>query len=158
MELEFTITNTSSVGPSGISVSAINFTDDLNAILTGAAAVGLPATNICGTGSQISGTSSLSFIGGSLGPDESCTFSVSVQVPAGAATGTFTNTTSDITGTANGNTETVAGSAATDDLVVSSLIFTKEFTDDPVLPGGTVTLEFTIENTSATTAYRQPSQ
>lgn len=128
----------------------IAFTDDLSAALAGLTAIGLPQMDVCGTGSQISGTTNLSFTGGSLNAGESCTFTVMVQVPAAAPAGTFTNTTSTVTATELG--EAVTGSPATAQLEVAALVLGKEFTDDPVFPGDTVTLEFTITNASTVSA------
>lgn len=126
--------------------TAIAFTDDLNAVISGLTAVGLPMNDVCGSGSQISGTSMLSLTGGTLAPGESCTFSVTLQVPAGATAGLHTNTTSDVTATISGIA--VTSNHADGDLIISNLELTKEFLDDPVVPGDTVTLRFTMENTS----------
>ena len=135
-------------------VTAITFTEDLAATLGGLSAT-LPATPDppCGAGSSLTGSAGdtlLTFSGATLAEDATCTFSVTVNVPGTASSGTFTNTTSTVSAAVG--TVSVTAPAASDDLQVSSLNFTKEFTDDPVLPGGTVTLRFTIENTSATTA------
>ena len=128
----------------------IAFTDDLDAALSGLTAVGLPLLDVCGPGSAISGTNLLNFVDGNLGPESSCTFSVTLQVPAGAGFGTYTNTTSAVTFDRGG--DPVVESPATDDLIVAPVNLTKEFTDDPVVPGDTVTLEFTIENSDASTS------
>ncbi|HSO22697.1 MAG TPA: hypothetical protein VLT81_07305, partial [Chondromyces sp.] len=130
--------------------TGIGFTDDLDAVLSGLAAVGLPQADVCGAGSQISGTSTLSFSGGSLAPGEECTFAVILQVPAGAAVGSYANTTSAVSATVAGVETT--GSSASGQLMIAGLVLGKEFTDDPALPGGTATLRFTIENLSAAEA------
>jgi hypothetical protein len=130
--------------------TGIGFTDDLDAVVGGLAAVGLPQADVCGPGSQISGTSTLSFAGGSLAPGEQCSFAVSLQVPTGAAVGSHANTTGSVTATVAGVATT--GSPATDELMIAGLALSKEFTDDPALPGGTATLRFTIENLSAAEA------
>lgn len=141
--LEFSITNLNRTE----TVTGITFTDDLDATLVGLTATGLPANGVCGVGSSISGTSLLTFTGGTLVSGETCTFQVTLAVPAGAATGAFPNTTSEVSGQAGG--ETVTGAAATDTLQVAPVpLLTKSFTDDPVAAGGTVTLEFTVTNTS----------
>ncbi len=127
--------------------TGIAFTDDLGAGLAGLAAVGLPQSDICGAGSQISGTSTLSFTGGTLAPGEACAFSVTLQIPGMAPVGAHTNTTSAVMATVAGVGTT--SSAASDDLMIAGLVLTKEFTDDPALPGGTVNLYFTIDNISA---------
>ena len=128
--------------------TGISFTDDLAAVVPGLAAIGLPANDVCGTGSQISGTTNLTFTGGTLAPGETCSFSVTVQVPVASPSGVFTNTTSQVDAVVSGVPVLSAGPS--DDLVITPITFTKSFTDDPVIAGGTVTLEFSIENTSPT--------
>ncbi len=143
--LRFTITNFDR----NDTATNISFTDDLDATLSGLVAVGLPQNNDCGAGSVTSGMGLVSFTGGTLGPGESCSFTVDVMVPAGAAPGAYPNATSAITGDIGG--VGVTGNVATDTLFVAAApLLTKSFTDDPVVAGGTVTLEFTITNTSAT--------
>lgn len=145
--LEFSLTHD---GNAPGDATGISFTDDLNATLTGLVAVGLPANDVCGAGSQISGTGLLTFSGGTLAPGETCTFQVTLQTPVGAAPGNYTNTTSNVSADVLGLM--LSGPGATDDMVIASLLFTKEFIDDPVIPGGTVTLRFTIDNQSTTDA------
>ena len=82
--LEFTITN---LDPNSSVAADIAFTDNLDAVVSDLVATGLPATDVCGPGSVISGTSVLTFSGGSLAAGASCTFSVTLLVPAGAAAG-----------------------------------------------------------------------
>ena len=129
--------------------TGITFTDDLSATLAGLVAGGLPATDVCGTGSEIAGTGTLSFTGGSLAPGDQCTFDVTLQVPAGAAPGAYPNTTSSVVSTVLGVTSN--RTAANDDLDVAGLTFSKDFIDDPVLPGGTMTLRFSIANVTPAT-------
>lgn len=87
----------------------------------------------------------LNFTGGSLAeagmPGDSCTFDVVLDIPDGTPSGVYTNTTSSLAATPQGT------SAASDGLiVVAAPKLTKEFTDDPVIPGGTVTLSFTLSH------------
>jgi hypothetical protein len=140
--LEFTLAH-DALAPGD--ATAIGFTDDLT-FMSGLEAVGLPANDVCGAGSQISGTTSLSFTGGTLAQGATCIFSVTLQVPQNAQMGSHANTTSDLTATVLGMTATE--NPASDDLRIAGLELTKEFTDDPVIPGGTVNLRFTIDNTS----------
>jgi len=128
----------------------IAFTDNLNDTLTGMVSSSGTQNDICGTGSSISGTSTLSFTGGTLSPGESCTFSVQVDVPAGADPGFYANTTSNVTATIS--TLETQGQPATDDLLVTGLTFSKEFLTDPVIPGGTTTLRFTLDNSNGAQA------
>ncbi len=140
--LEFTLSR----GPDAIGdATNIAFSDDLS-FLAGLTATDLPKNDVCGTGSALTGTTNLSFTGGTLSPGESCTFSASLSVPAGAPGGNHDNTTSSVTATAAGLA--VTGNPANDTLQVAGLTVAKEFTDDPVVPGGMVTLEFTIQNNS----------
>ncbi len=67
--------------------TAITFTDDLEATLSGLVAIGLPVHDVCGTGSQLAGTSTLTLSGGTLAPGETCVFSATLQVPAIAPAG-----------------------------------------------------------------------
>jgi len=136
----------------GETITDIAFTDDLDAMLTGAVAVGLPQNDVCGTGSSISGTSSLSFTGGSLPDGGNCAFSVTVQVPGGASSDSYPNTTSTVTGTSGSGP--VTGDPAFDTLVVVAAVpqLTKSFLTPSVTAGETATMEFTIENPSSTDA------
>lgn len=128
--------------------TGITFSDDLDATLSGLVATGLPQSDVCGTGSSLSGTQTLLLTGGTLAPGGTCTFSVTLSVPSSATPGPLVNTTSAVVATVSGLETT--GNAATDTLRVGGLTLSKEFLDDPVQPGGTVTLRFTVENTSAT--------
>lgn len=143
--LRFTLENVSAEDATGIS-----FSDNLNAVIPGMTASGVPPNPCGGTLLALSGGQSLSFSGGVVNAGDSCTFDVTVQVPSGAASDTYLNTTSNLTALIDGEPATFPG--ATDDLVVDAnlLAITKEFTDDPANPGGTVTLEFTIDNLSGT--------
>ena len=130
--------------------TAITFTDDLDATLSGLVAVGLPANNVCGAGSQLSGTGLLTLTGGTLAPGGNCVFTVTLQVPAGAAAGFHVNNTSSVTATASGVTAT--NGPAQDRLLVSGLFLSKTFLGDPVIPGATASLQFTIDNSASSDA------
>jgi hypothetical protein len=130
--------------------TAITFSDDLTSVLPGLVAIGLPNFDVCGSGSEISGTDNLVFTGGRLAPGETCSFSVTLQVPPGASAGRHTNTTSNVAATVAGVPATA--NPATDDLEILGLSFVKTFTDDPVLSGDPATLEFTISNTNPSSA------
>jgi hypothetical protein len=90
--LTFVIENRSA----GSGVAGLAFTDDLEAALAGLAVVGLPAVDVCGAGSEIAGTSLLTLRDGTLGPGESCTIEVEVEVPASATPGIYANVTSEL--------------------------------------------------------------
>ncbi|MGB5048564.1 MAG: hypothetical protein WBO46_06485, partial [Caldilineaceae bacterium] len=145
--LEFTIINLDRAE----SLTNLTFTDDLDTVLSGLVATGLPQNNICGNGSTLSGTSILTLGGGNLGPEGSCTFNVTLQVPAGAIAGNYPNTTSALTGD-RGGSGVVLNTASDTLAVIPAPLLTKEFIDNPVGAGGTVTLSFTITNTSPTSS------
>ena len=144
--LEFAMTNNSSLE----TATALTFTDNLDAALSGLVATGLPLTGTCGIG-MVSGTDELTFQDGRLSPGESCAFQVALDVPVGAPTGSATNTTSSISGMLG--MAAFASDGATDDLRVGLPVLTKEFTDDPVFPGDPVNLQFTITNLSTTDTF-----
>lgn len=121
----------------------IDFTDDLDATLSGLTTVSTPLVP-CGAGSTISGGSTITVSNASVAAGDSCSFTVTLQVPAGAAPGSYTNTTSEVTADADGTP--VTGDPASDDLDIDFVNFQKSFTDDPAVPGGMVTLTFTIQN------------
>ncbi|MFP6897333.1 MAG: hypothetical protein VCA38_12080 [Roseibacillus sp.] len=104
---------------------------------------------VCGPNSQFTGSDLLTFLGGSLGPGQSCTFSVGVQVPVSTPTGSYLNTTSRITTTVLGSP--LIGFPASDTLVVEPIppAFSKSFSPDGIAGGGTSTLIFTIDNRSS---------
>jgi hypothetical protein len=70
-----------------------------------------------------------------------------VTVPGTAKPGSLSSSTSIVTGTVDDID--VASPAAVAELRIKGLALTKSFTDDPVLPGATVTLEYTIVNETA---------
>ncbi|MCP4041079.1 MAG: hypothetical protein GY731_03855, partial [Gammaproteobacteria bacterium] len=148
--LEFTLTY-----PADASGNAtdITFTDDLAMVLTGLTANLPPSPDPpCGAGSSLTGSvgdTLLTLADGVLTPGQSCTFSLTLDVPAGATPGSYTNTTSAVGATVEG--ETAPALAASDDLKVTYLVFTKEFLGDPIIVGDTVTLRFTIDNTASAT-------
>ncbi|HSH17173.1 MAG TPA: hypothetical protein VLD18_14115, partial [Verrucomicrobiae bacterium] len=143
--LEFTLTN----GNANEAVSGIGFTDDLDAALAGLEAIGLPASDVCGMGSTLSGTGLLSLSGGNLSAGGSCTFSVTLQLPAVVTGSSFVNTTSSVSGQAAGLP--VGGSPASDTLVVNNVLFSKSF-DGPSTATGSPVLTFTIENLSTSSS------
>lgn len=127
--------------------SDISFNDDIGALLTGLVATNLPLVDVCGTGSQFTGTSDLSLSGGTLTPGESCVFEVTLQVPSDAPSGDYSSISGPVNATLDGNA--VVGQVATDDFHVTNLLFGMEFVDDPVRPGQAVELQYSIENIGA---------
>lgn len=146
------LTLTQAPGESSGTASNIAFSDDLSGVISGLSATGLPANDVCGTGSVLSGTTTLTLSGGTLGAGESCTFGVSLAVPADAPPGLHRNQTSSVTADVEGvSTVTPAASA---DLLVAGVSLSKTFVDDPVPAGGTVTLRFTIDNVGSSNATK----
>ncbi|QGX96759.1 autotransporter outer membrane beta-barrel domain-containing protein (plasmid) [Roseovarius faecimaris] len=141
--LRFTLTNPNATSDA----TGIFFTDDLDANLPGLAATGpLPAAP-CGAGSSISGTNFLTFTGGEVAAGAPpCVFDVSVLIPAGAASGSYGNTTSSVTATVNGNA--TIGDPANAALVVeeSQLEITKTFIDPVAKAGALAAMEITVTN------------
>ncbi len=146
--LTFTIDNT--LGSAD--VTTIIFSDTLDLELTAA----LPPVPDppCGVGSSLTisdppgpAVQRLSFFSSAiLTAGSTCSFSVPITVSPSALDGLYTNAT-------ESNLFIIGGSpvvmpAATDVLDVNSTLLelTKEFTDDPVAPGDSVTLEFTLTN------------
>jgi hypothetical protein len=97
--LTFTLVNPDA----GNAATGITFTDDLDAAMPGLVAVGLPQADVCGGGSQLTGTSLLTLTGGSLAAGGSCSFDVVVQVPATTGTGVYENVTSPVDATVGGS-------------------------------------------------------
>jgi uncharacterized repeat protein (TIGR01451 family) len=143
---QYTLTNLSS----SHAVDSIAFSDTLNSQLSGLTSSSGALSNICGTGSAISGTSTLSFSGGTLAAGASCSFDITQQVPAGAAAGTYSATTTAPSGLSSGIA--ISGSVAAADLTVSSTSlpsFSKSFTDPALAAGGSTTLTYVITNTDS---------
>ena len=144
VNLEFSILNLTRGDATNIS-----FSDDLNAVLVGLSPVPefLPLNGVCGDGSvlDVDGSGVLSLTGGNLEGNSglvdengellsisTCTFSVPLQVPSGAASGQYTNTTSLITADIGGSSE--SGDPASDILSVQGTVLTKTFTPSAVGP------------------------
>ncbi|MFT5654612.1 MAG: hypothetical protein ACI9XU_000326, partial [Arenicella sp.] len=143
--LEFTITN-NDLAP----LTRLAFTDDLDAVVTGLVATGLPLTDVCGTGSTISGTSSLTLIGGNVAGNGTCTFSVDLLIPSSAAVpGTFSSASSQLTE----NSLTANGPAiASITISPTPPTFTKVFTPNSVVTDQVSVLRFTIDNSASAVA------
>ncbi|MBR9651489.1 autotransporter outer membrane beta-barrel domain-containing protein [Thalassovita aquimarina] len=112
--LGFTLYNTNAAD----AATNISFTDDLDAMLSGTTMVSAPSEP-CGAGSSISGSGLISLSNGSLAARAWCSFDVTVQIPSGATTGTYTNTTSTVSATIDGSTVNSA-SGASDTLEVDA--------------------------------------
>ncbi|MFC3194022.1 beta strand repeat-containing protein [Marinicella sediminis] len=144
VELLFTIDHLNRNFPA----TSVAFTDDLSATLAGLTFDAL-LSNDCGGSVSGLGTGNISFSGGNIAAEGSCAIRASLLVPAGTTPGIYNNTTSPVTAIVDGAPFT--GTTASDDLFVDfGPVFTKEFIDDPAIPGGTVTVRYTITNTDPT--------
>ncbi len=138
--LTYTLSNSSRDN----SAENITFTNNLNATLSGLSATTLPADDFCGTGSTITGSSNLTITGANLAIGDSCTFEVTVLIPANAAIGSYINTTSIVNLTLDSATTKPALSHP---LVVDyAPQLEMSFINDPVSAGDDVTLRYTITN------------
>ena len=91
---EFTLT----APVEGADVSGAGFTVDLGAALQGLEAVGLPKIDVCGQGSILDGTGTVSLVGGVVTGGDSCTFTLDLAVPEDASgPSTATVVTSEVT-------------------------------------------------------------
>ena len=147
--LGYTVTNTSP----DHAATDISFTDELTTFLPFPVSVVLPAADFCGAGSSMLLGSleidrqGLILTGANLAAGGSCTFDVTVTIPADLSAGTYTSATVEITGVVDGMTYT--GNTATDHLsVVTGPVLRKSFVDDTVRAGDTVTLEYTLEHSA----------
>ncbi|MCG6904909.1 MAG: DUF11 domain-containing protein [Rhodobacter sp.] len=135
----------------------VAFTDDLTAFTPALAGVTYDSLlfNDCGGTVGGTGTGLITFAGGVIASGVTCTIDVSLAIPAGAASGTHTNTTSNITGTIDGSG--VTGDPASDSFTVQAVdaippTLQMNMTDG--VTNGTIDVEFTITNnaTVASTA------
>ncbi|MEP3917057.1 autotransporter outer membrane beta-barrel domain-containing protein [Ascidiaceihabitans sp.] len=133
----------------GASLSSMGFSDDITTNLGGATVNALPGANACGAGSSVSGSGVIQLTSGALAAGENCSFDVTVNIPASAAGGSFTSTTSDLV--ANGLTVT---NGATASLSVNDLppTFAKAFAPASITQGGASVLTYTIDNSVAASA------
>ncbi|WP_394200854.1 putative Ig domain-containing protein [Shewanella waksmanii] len=117
---------------SSANATDIGFTIDLATVLPNISVNSLPEQP-CGVGSTITGSTTLTMSGGTLGVAESCEFSVPVTVPADAAAGSYTFTSSVVDATVNGNS--LSSPAATSDLQITNVTFSKSFSPDSLRIG-----------------------
>jgi hypothetical protein len=146
--LEFTLSHADTAPTDA---SGVLFTDDLTTMGTGITFTTLP-TNPCGPIDFVAtsaGDTLLEVSNVTLAPGETCTFTVGVQTSVTTPVGTLTNTTSKTNAVVAGLV--VEGPAATADLQTTPLTLTKQF-GDPVLPGDTVVLSFTLANADQATS------
>jgi hypothetical protein len=104
--MTLTLTNTGASTQQNISVI-----DELSSVIPGLASVTAPQVDVCGAGSTLSGTSTLSLSNGTLSAGDSCQISVQVQVPIDATFGDYNG----------GPTEITSGGALTGTIVPNAI-------------------------------------
>ena len=151
--LTLTIDNTATT----VAATELSFTDSLPTDLIEIAATP-NATTDCTGGSLTAfpGSGTISYTGGSVGGSSSCTVSVDVTSSTSGViadvTGTHTNTTGPLTSSAGSSGTASADLVIADSIPPPSLpLFSKEFSPDSILAGGTSTLLFTIDNSANVT-------
>ncbi|MFW2541359.1 Ig-like domain-containing protein [Primorskyibacter sp. 2E107] len=146
--LETTIT-LSSAAESASDATGLSVTDDLDAFVTGATLSG-GLSGTCGATLGSGSTTSMVEIEiASLAIDSSCTVIFDVAIPLGASSGSVTNTTSTLSGTAGGEPISApAASASVQVFPVEPLEITRVFLEDPYIPGASFTARYTINNTT----------
>lgn len=125
----------------------ISFSHDLDSVISGMQYVSGPTPAMPLGGSLLFGppTSTVFFSGGTLAAGAMESFSVEVEIPAGADPDLYTSTTGAPTFTFDGST--VFGPPSTSTLeVVEAVSVSKNFLPDTVAPGDTTILEYTIIN------------
>jgi uncharacterized repeat protein (TIGR01451 family) len=133
--LTFTLTNTNA-GP----LTGAAFNDALPAGVQ-VAATPAAATTCGGTWTPAAAATSLSFSGGTIPANASCTVSVNVTA---TTPGPHANVSGFLSTTQSGTNTSVVGSASLNALLPPSIA--KQFAPNPILPNGTSTLMFTITN------------
>ncbi len=135
----FTVTN-----PNGTPMTGISFSDALPSGLVVSTPNGL-STTCLGLITASAGSNLISFSGGTLAANGSCSFSVNVT---GIASGTQNNTTGPISSNESGPTTTTSNTASL--IVISPPTITKAFGAVAIPVGGSSSLSFTITNPNAT--------
>jgi hypothetical protein len=115
----------------------------------GLVATGLPLSDVCGTGSTVSGTSFLAFTGGSVLPSGSCTIDVPVQIPMGA---TLPEPIRTRPVELNSGGIPTAPPATADLAIEPPPTFAKVFAPDTIGAAQISTLTFTIDNSASAVA------
>ncbi|HYC58445.1 MAG TPA: hypothetical protein VEK79_02660 [Thermoanaerobaculia bacterium] len=149
--LQFQVSNLAANAAHGI-----GFSDDLAAVMPGLTAIGVPLSNVCGAGSQLSAVgSTLVLTDGTLPAGGTCSFSVTLQTPVSATPGGYPNTTSMVTGSVL--SVPVSGTPATDTLVIGAAVTADLSMDKSVnnaapVAGTNVVFTLTVSNAGADAA------
>ena len=139
--LEYTLTNTGSAP-----LTNIAFTDNFASALSGATAV-ITSANQCN--GALSGTSTLSFSGGSIAVGESCTISVGIAVPDVSSQVILTTTSSTISADSNSLAVTAEGVSASITVVDSVLDIVTSIGSPSVSKTNTGPILFPVSFTNA---------
>lgn len=135
--LSFSIDNSASA----FTATALDFTDNLPVGVTIATPANAATTCTGGTLTAVSGAGTISYSGGSVAAGGSCTVTVDVS---SASAGLKLNTSGELT-SSSGN----SGTASDTLTVFSAPGYSKVFTPASILPGGSSTLAFTIDNSTS---------
>lgn len=149
-----TLTLTIDNSASALAATGLDFIDPLPPLLVEVASPPNASTTCTGgTLTAVAATETISYTGGSVAAGASCTVSVDVTSStnplATDVTGTHTNTAGPLTSSL-GN----SGNASADLVIADSVppptapAFSKEFSPDAILTGGTSSLVLTIDNTA----------
>ncbi len=138
-QLTFTLTNPNSAQLSGVQFQD-TFPDGMQVASTPAA-----STSNCGTPTfaPASADTSLTFSGGSLAANGTCT--VNVNVTASTA-GPHTNISGFVSSTESGTNSSPSGSATASLTALQPPVLAKDFAPNPILTNGTSTLTFVVTN------------
>ncbi|MDU8929681.1 autotransporter domain-containing protein [Alisedimentitalea sp. MJ-SS2] len=138
--MTLTLTN----GDAANTATGLAVSDDLGAFVTGATA-SAPTADDCG--GTVTGSGVLSLSGITLAGGASCSVTVNVTIPGGTAPGSYTNTTSTLSGTILSTP--VTGDARSANLEVRSAdqpTFTKSIAPGTINAGDSATVTYTITN------------
>lgn len=133
------------VGPTD--ATSIVFTHNLSELISGTVYTGGDLSNVCGSGSALTGTTLLILTGGNLQSGQNCSFDLEITIPGGAALGSYNAITSSVT-------YSVGSSVSIDALVAQlkvdvPLEVTAKFTSDFVNDNSAATLEYTLMNSGS---------
>ncbi len=133
--LTFSLTNPNNAVP----LSGITFTDTLPSGLT----VTTASSSQCGGTVSTTAPQTISFSGGALAANASCTITVTVTT---SASGIYDNISGFVSSTEGGTNTGSTGVASSSLTVLKPPSISKLFSPNPILAGGTSTLTFTITN------------
>ncbi|WOT06306.1 putative Ig domain-containing protein [Shewanella youngdeokensis] len=127
---------------------SITFTDVLGDALSGLVATGLPLTDVCGSGSVLSGTETVVLTNGMLAGGESCDFSIPVSIPANATIGSYTNTASAISSSLNASYPDATNAFRVSNVPTVSF----DVVESAITAGSDITLRYVLTNVDSVNA------